>query len=646
MQATSGAGMTHAEQVVVERLEQRLARKERELHALAEITRTIGQTLPLRAILDRITAQVAELLNCPFCAILLWDPDDDRLTIEGAYGLDPQYIERVNTASLDPDDLTPIPSGEVLRAGRLMVWEDVRTDPDFAGLREATLRQGYVTMASIPLMSPVGMIGTLNCYYTSLYRLEEHEVALLTATASHAAIAIHNADLIDRLSITIAHLSDANQVIQEQHAGLTRSEEIHRRFTQLVLDEQGLARIVETLAALLDCSVTLYNYQGTLVTLARSPISDALPPVTLTPQALRAGKRTGDPAGPRLTRLAAGQHILHPALVAPIVARGVTLGYLVMPDAPALAAELSQRAIEHAITVCALELVKERNALEIERRLRGNFINDLLTDRFTTADEIHRRAAYLGYALATEYRVVVVDADDFRSYLARRQLDERQAVELKQQLTDSIDLVVRQAQPRAIVAPQGDRAVVLLPSRVDDIDITEIVADLATLLRASISKTCPELTVSLGISARVGSLTECRRGHGEALDALALAKRLGRSAAIVWFDDLGVFSLLMRSDHADDLLRFAHHRLDPLITQERRRAKDLVKTIELHLRHGCSPRRTADQLAVHANTVKHRLAQIQDLIGVDFDNTQQLLELELALMVRRMAGATFDQAVP
>ena len=152
--------------------------------------------------------------------------------------------------------------------------------------------------------------------------------------------------------------------------------------------------------------------------------------------------------------------------------------------------------------------------------------------------------------------------------------------------------------------------------------------------------------MSLGISARIGSLTECRRGHGEALDALALAKRLGRSAAIVWFDDLGVFSLLMRSDHADDLLRFAHRRLDPLIEQERRRAKDLVKTIEIYLRHGCSPRRTADRLAVHANTVKHRLSQIRDLIGVDFDDTQQLLELELALMVRRMAGSTFDQAVP
>ena len=241
--------MTRAEHALVGRLEQRLARKERELHALAEITRTIGQALPLRAILDRITAQVAELLNCPFCAILLWHPDHDRLTIEGAYGLDPQYVERVNTASLDPDDITPLPSGEVFRAGRLMVWEDVRTNPEFARLREAALRQGYVTMASVPLTSPAGMIGTLNCYYTSLYHLEEHEVALLTATASHAAVAIRNADLIDRLSVTIERLSDANQVIQEQHAGLTRSEEIHRRFTQLVLDEQGLARIVETLAA-------------------------------------------------------------------------------------------------------------------------------------------------------------------------------------------------------------------------------------------------------------------------------------------------------------------------------------------------------------------------------------------------------------
>jgi len=233
-------------------LRKQLRRTEHELRVFTEMSRLIGQLRPLPEILDQIAEQVATLLDAPFCAILLSSPPDGLLTIEGTYGLDREYIAFINAnRSMRLDTLTGLPSGEVFRTGQLQVWADVPNHPSFAPLREAVRHQGVVSMVAVPLDGPDGVIGTLNCYRTSTRSFSGDEVALLTTIATYVAIAIHNADLINQLNASVTRLSELNQIIQNQHAVLTRSEDIHQQLARLVLEERGVETIVETLAALL-----------------------------------------------------------------------------------------------------------------------------------------------------------------------------------------------------------------------------------------------------------------------------------------------------------------------------------------------------------------------------------------------------------
>src|SRR5438034_9330501 len=72
------------------------------------------------------------------------------------------------------------------------------------------------------------------------------------------------------------------------------------------------------------------------------------------------------------------------------------------------------RALEHGSTVLGLELAKERAAAEVERRLRGDLVEEVLAGGLETeeAERVARQAERLGHRLPQRAWVVVLEADD------------------------------------------------------------------------------------------------------------------------------------------------------------------------------------------------------------------------------------------
>src|SRR5207244_11765424 len=71
------------------------------------------------------------------------------------------------------------------------------------------------------------------------------------------------------------------------------------------------------------------------------------------------------------------------------------------------------RALEHGSTVLALELSKERAAAEVERRLRGDLVEEVLAGGLESdeAERIARQAERLGHRLPLRAWAVVLEAD-------------------------------------------------------------------------------------------------------------------------------------------------------------------------------------------------------------------------------------------
>src|SRR5207237_1225130 len=101
------------------------------------------------------------------------------------------------------------------------------------------------------------------------------------------------------------------------------------------------------------------------------------------------------------------------ALVAPVVVRERIAGYLALiGPVPDEWSDEDYLALERGSAVCALELAKQQAVSEAERRLRGDFFEDLLSEHGDAADSLVSRARHLGLDVLQPLAVLVVATAD------------------------------------------------------------------------------------------------------------------------------------------------------------------------------------------------------------------------------------------
>jgi hypothetical protein len=96
---------------------------------------------------------------------------------------------------------------------------------------------------------------------------------------------------------------------------------------------------------------------------------------------------------------------------------------------------------------------------------------------------------------------------------------------------------------------------------------------------------------------------------------------------------------LSRSGGRERWARLAEDALGPLLEWESRHASDLVRTLEVHLRHGCSPTRTAALLHIGRQSLYQRLERIERLLGIEVADPELQAEFLLATCAHRLLQA-------
>lgn len=151
-----------------------------------------------------------------------------------------------------------------------------------------------------------------------------------------------------------------------------------------------------------------------------------------------------------------------------------------------------------------------------------------------------------------------------------------------------------------------------------------------------------ESCTTVGPAVRADSPpAEIARSLIDARDAVVLARStpsFREWPAVV--TTLSVAMELQISRLADQvsLQQIIHEMLGPLIRWDQRHHTGLVNTLEVHLRHGCSPTRTAAALYLGRHSVYQRLERIESLLGISVDDPDLHSGLLLAACAARVRG--------
>ena len=589
------AGMDSARLVALRiraKLEQR-QRREAELAALLETATDLAALHELDSVLQAIVRRARLLLGTDVSYLTLHDSAAGDTYMRVTAGSVSPIFQRLRLG------IGEGLGGLVAKEGVAYTTGNYLTDERFwhtGTIDRGVQEEGLVAILGVPLLLRESVIGVLFAADRRPRAFAPAEVSLLSSLAAHAAIAIDGANLLEESRKAVAEINAANKVISEHSAAVDRAAQAHQRFTQLVLAGGSAQDVAQAVASVLGGDVVILGEDDGMLA-ASEPV------LSIDDLELRHAVTESR---------AAGRAVCAGGLwIAPAVAGPERLGMLVLRSGPELH-QTDRLILERAATVTALLLLLRRSVTETEHRVRGELLNDLLSEPGRDLDLLRARAGRLGASL-DEPGVIVVVVFDIESP-SRARLRSAAA---------------HLAATRHGLAADHDGVLVLaIPAT----DATATAREAAAALRAAVA------------GKRLTTGAEVAKGGPDAiLPAYLRARRcaevlrvLGREGESATVGDLGFLGLLLAD--RKDVPGFVQSVAGRLIDYDLRHGTELARTVETYFLAGRGLTATSRRLHVHVNTVTQRLDRAARLLGEDWQSGERALEIQLALRLHRLGA--------
>jgi sugar diacid utilization regulator len=269
--------------------------------------------------------------------------------------------------------------------------------------------------------------------------------------------------------------------------------------------------------------------------------------------------------------------------------------------------------------VIALLMVQQRHLLDVQSRLSGDLLGDLLRDGGPVRPRaVLDRATAIGHDLSRPHVVALLAVDG--PVPSRVRLPE-------------LARAAAEPGPRPLVGPYDGLYVLLLPAEPDP----------GEALRRILAKAGQAVGARGTVTLVAGPVAHDPAGYATAFRVARGAAALRRASEQGGFVDvrrLGLSALLLETGAPDALRRFTATVLQRVEAHEERHGGDLLATLRAWLSAGCSTAAAAEALVVHRNTVTYRLGRVEQLTGRSLRENSVRLEFQLALTIREILTRT------
>ena len=570
-------------------------RRGNELTALYETANDLARLTDLDSVLEAIVHRARQVLGTDVAYLSMNDSERGDTYMRVTDGSTSAAFQQVR-----------LPMGKGL-GGRVAqkampyatssYFEDDRFDHTH-DIDSAVDDEGLVAILGVPLRLGSHVIGVLYASNRSKRPFSQAEVALLGSLAAHASAAIDKARLLDETRIALRELRAVNVLLRDHGEAVERASAAHDRMAQLVLRGGGVEDVALALVEVIGGPLLVLDEEGRILN--------------------EVGGIQG-PAEPDFSELiVASQSSGHAAELSiagttwwacAITAGPQHLGALVLQRTEMLD-DADQRILESAAVVTALLMLSLRSGVEAEDKVRGELLDDILRDGPLDTEGLTDRAHRLGNDLSVPQTVYAIDPEGTdRLRLART--------------------VAGIAGKRGgLSGPFGGKVVLVVPGT----DPGSVARDLARELKQVLGH-----PVTVGGAGPVTELQAINTAHTEATRCVGALQALGRSGDGADASELGFVGLVLGEQ--PDVHGFIVAMLGPLLDYDARRGSVLIETLRVYFAAGCSLSRTHDLLHVHVNTVTQRLERIGRLIGVNWQQPERQLELQVALRLHRVSAS-------
>jgi len=422
------------------------------------------------------------------------------------------------------------------------------------------------------------------------------------------------------------------EVLEKDAYLLKRSEKIHKELTNVVLRGGGIDHIAQTLYKLIPRPVLIQDKNQEILALVGDLEEEKIIKNCLhIPKSKIKNKLDNN----KVVKVLETNKFSR--LMAPIIVSGNILGYVsIFETSDKKIEQIDYRAVEHAATVIALEMLKEKEQTETEKRLKTELLTDLIQGNYSSEKSIIKRANYLGWNFKKDYLAVVIDIHDLESYYLNLDYqDEEHIQEVKDNIKELVRWELLMDNKETILINKSDSLIIFyncqdLKSREDR---KKDSLKFAQKIRKKILERIPQIIISIGIGNFHKNIEGLRCSYQEGYRAIKIGKKVYKENGIYHYDELGIFKILVELEDKDILKNFQREVLGNFLNED---AGELLETLDALLKNLGNKSSAAEELNIHRNSLNYRIKKFSKLLDLDLNDSENWLKIYLAVKINQI----------
>ncbi|WP_047154010.1 PucR family transcriptional regulator [Aneurinibacillus tyrosinisolvens] len=310
-------------------------------------------------------------------------------------------------------------------------------------------------------------------------------------------------------------------------------------------------------------------------------------------------------------------------------ALGQVWGYLILITQNKEFEEVDSLILDRAVTALSQDLLRKKY-MDVRRLHEENlWIDDLISNKITSQKQVKELfASKLKHLDNYPYRVCLIDM------LSTKNPNTSSPEESETTYLD-VSVVIRTAFQKFSFHPffmaKGNQLVTLLfdlNSRKQEkeryLNIIHHIKEINEDNKVGIP------LLKFGIGRSYDNILNVHLSYKEATKVLKI-KHLQNNLDTHFYEELGVYRLLINIENESVLQAFVNDYLGPLIEYDRTRGSELLRTLKVYFELEGSKVHTIKKLHIVRQTLYHRLEKIKELLGEDFMSSEKRLSIEISI---------------
>jgi len=584
--------------------------RERGMLAVIESAQDLSSRLDLTGLLRAIVSRARNLLGSHVAWLSTYDADAGKyqvLVADGALSESTSSMVAARNRGV----------GSILMSTRLpFTTPDYLHDKRFVhdpNLDDTFRAEGIAALVGVPLIWD-GEVEGLLFVADRYHRMHTAQsISILSTLATHGAVALRNANDFKRANAALEKAEQARAELERHVRSIQAAAEAHEQMTSLLAKGASLATLCQAVARLLGGSVLVLDEAGQVISRGTADGYGDSGSSAVAPQHARSAEiARALSASRRMGRSVLAYHADGESCrVMAVIGGDDVLGSTVLFQRAELD-EIAVRTFERSSSVIGIVLLSQERMEATKSRGASTLLRSLVSPRQDEPALLANQAERHGVDLSQPLSLMLIEMDGPSAGYAARRF--RTLTPLANVLVDEIDGVL-------VVLCGATRA----------IDVRQTISSWARLEAGMVHR---------GVLSRpVAEPAEIPALYATLKRALPVLRRLGVDGQVIGQNELALYSTLFETHDRASLTAFLDATIGALISHDRKRTSELAATLLTYFDSNQNAKVTAQRLQIHVNTVRQRLATIEDLLG-HWGNASRALEIHIALRLWSLRAPT------